>query len=60
MPKLQSSLITFDKDDIIIGAMRVYFHRVVLGSPVMVLQEQPVSSLHHVIMNILVIALVML
>ena len=26
----QSSLITFDKDDIIIGAMRVYFHRVVL------------------------------
>ena len=27
----QSSLITFDKDDIIIGAMRVYFHRVVLA-----------------------------
>lgn len=24
----QSSLITFDKDDILIGAMRVYFHRV--------------------------------
>lgn len=27
----QSSLITFDKDDIIIGAMRVYFHRVVIA-----------------------------
>ena len=27
----QSSLIAFDKDDIIIGAMRVYFHRVVLA-----------------------------
>lgn len=27
----QSSLITFDTDDIIIGAMRVYFHRVVLA-----------------------------
>ena len=27
----KSSLITFDKDDIIIGAMRVYFHRVVLA-----------------------------
>ena len=27
----QSSLITFDKNDIIIGAMRVYFHRVVLA-----------------------------
>lgn len=27
----QSSLITFDKEDIIIGAMRVYFHRVVLA-----------------------------
>ena len=27
----QSSLITFDKDDIVIGAMRVYFHRVVLA-----------------------------
>ena len=50
----QSSLITFDKDDIIIGAMRVYFHRVVLA-PVMVLQEQPVSPLHHIIMNILVL-----
>lgn len=27
----QSSLITFDKDDIVIGAMRVYFHRVILA-----------------------------
>ena len=27
----QSSLLTFEKDDIIIGAMRVYFHRVVLA-----------------------------
>ena len=27
----QSSLIIFDKDDIIIGAMRVYFHRVVIA-----------------------------
>lgn len=27
----QSSLITFDTDDIVIGAMRVYFHRVVLA-----------------------------
>lgn len=27
----QSSLISFSKDDIIIGAMRVYFHRVVLA-----------------------------
>ena len=27
----KSSLITFDKDDIIIGAMRVYFHRVVIA-----------------------------
>ncbi len=27
----QSSLIKFNKDDIIIGAMRVYFHRVVLA-----------------------------
>ena len=27
----KSSLITFDKDDIVIGAMRVYFHRVVLA-----------------------------
>ena len=27
----QSSLIRFDKDDIIIGAMRVYFHRVVIA-----------------------------
>lgn len=27
----QSSLLTFDKDDIIIGAMRVYFHRVILA-----------------------------
>ena len=27
----QSSLITFDKDDILIGAMRVYFHRVVIA-----------------------------
>ena len=27
----QSSLITFEKDDILIGAMRVYFHRVVLS-----------------------------
>lgn len=27
----QSSLVTFDEDDIIIGAMRVYFHRVVLA-----------------------------
>lgn len=27
----QSSLITFNKDDIVIGAMRVYFHRVVLA-----------------------------
>ena len=27
----QSSLVTFDKDDIIIGAMRVYFHRVVIA-----------------------------
>ena len=27
----QSSLITFNRDDIIIGAMRVYFHRVVLA-----------------------------
>ena len=27
----QSSLITFDKDDIIIGAMRVYFHRVIIA-----------------------------
>lgn len=27
----QSSLQTFDKDDIIIGAMRVYFHRVVVA-----------------------------
>lgn len=27
----QSSLITFEKDDIIIGAMRVYFHRVVIA-----------------------------
>ena len=27
----QSSLITFDRDDIVIGAMRVYFHRVVLA-----------------------------
>lgn len=27
----KSSLITFNKDDIIIGAMRVYFHRVVLA-----------------------------
>lgn len=25
----QSSLITFDRDDIVIGAMRVYFHRVI-------------------------------
>lgn len=27
----QSSLITFDEDDIVIGAMRVYFHRVVFA-----------------------------
>lgn len=27
----QSSLITFDKDDIVIGAMRVYFHRVIFA-----------------------------
>lgn len=27
----QSSLITFDKDDILIGAMRVYFHRVTIA-----------------------------
>ena len=27
----KSSLITFDKDDILIGAMRVYFHRVVIA-----------------------------
>ena len=27
----QSSLITFDENDIIIGAMRVYFHRVILA-----------------------------
>lgn len=27
----QSSLITFDKDDIVIGAMRVYFHRVIIA-----------------------------
>ena len=27
----KSSLIKFDKDDIIIGAMRVYFHRVILA-----------------------------
>lgn len=27
----QSSLIRFDKDDIIVGAMRVYFHRVVIA-----------------------------
>lgn len=27
----QSSLITFDRDDIVIGAMRVYFHRVVIA-----------------------------
>lgn len=27
----QSSLITFKKDDIIIGAMRVYFHRVIIA-----------------------------
>ena len=27
----QSSLITFNKDDIVIGAMRVYFHRVVIA-----------------------------
>ena len=27
----KSSLITFNKDDIIIGAMRVYFHRVILA-----------------------------
>ena len=27
----QSSLITFNKDDIIIGAMRVYFHRVIIA-----------------------------
>ena len=27
----KSSLITFEKDDIIIGAMRVYFHRVVIA-----------------------------
>lgn len=27
----KSSLLTFDKDDIIIGAMRVYFHRVVIA-----------------------------
>lgn len=29
--KAKSSLITFDEDDIVIGAMRVYFHRVVLA-----------------------------
>lgn len=27
----QSSLITFEKDDILIGAMRVYFHRVIIA-----------------------------
>ena len=27
----QSSLITFSKDDIVIGAMRVYFHRVIIA-----------------------------
>lgn len=27
----QSSLITFDRDDIVVGAMRIYFHRVVLA-----------------------------
>ena len=27
----QSSLITFDKNDIVIGAMRVYFHRVIIA-----------------------------
>lgn len=27
----QSSLITFNKDDIVIGAMRVYFHRVIIA-----------------------------
>lgn len=27
----QSSLIAFDKDDILIGAMRVYFHRVIIA-----------------------------
>ena len=27
----QCSLITFDKDDIVIGAMRVYFHRVIIA-----------------------------
>lgn len=27
----QSSLVTFDKNDILIGAMRVYFHRVVIA-----------------------------
>lgn len=27
----QSSLVTFNKDDILIGAMRVYFHRVVIA-----------------------------
>lgn len=50
----QSSLITFDKDDIIIGAMRVYFHRVVLA-PCDGITRTTCFTLHHIIMNILVL-----
>lgn len=31
MRNANSSLIKFDKDDILLGAMRVYFHRVCLA-----------------------------
>lgn len=42
----QSSLITFSKDDIVIGAMRVYFHRVIIA-PLMELHVQRVSRYVH-------------